>query len=587
MKKIIYSIILLVIVSSCSLFNSKDKIELIPFSQKGKYGYFDLNGKIAINPQFENASAFRNGLALVSILNNNELKWGFIDNHGKFVINAVYKSATVFQDDLAWVVNENSSPSAINKDGEVQFTQKDASEVRLFSENLAAYSITDSLDSSSWGFVDKSGITSIMPQFSDVGYFSDDKCAVQNKDGKWGYIDKTGKIIINYQFDSATKFENGKAIVASDNKRGVIDSSGKYLINPQFDYIITDDDLFLITQDNKVGWCDAAGKFVINPQFDKGFNFGKFDLAAIESGEKFGYIDPLGKIVINPQFDFATSFFEGTAIVKLGDKFGLIDKDGKYKVNPQFDDIGNDLFCYLYDYNSTYDSIKTDFFDINSILNIIDFDSPESLNLNDNFQTIATKLNLTKEDFSYSKYHLISSKKINDIATYEFYLYGNAIASNAYNYDSFITKEIPEAYTFKILLNENSSDKLESVLNGFIDKLKNYDLVKKGIYQGNYSSVYKSKNGIYVGIYLNHDGKLEITICNPSFDIATIINLISSEDVSGDGYEYGYDAYMNEGEEDMPYEPSEYENNIQWPSQYEDDYPEVETIDTVAVEPGY
>ena len=44
---------------------------------------------------------------------------------------------------------------------------------------------------------------------------------------------------------------------------------------------------------------------------------------------------------------------------------------------------------------------------------------------------------------------------------------------------------------------------------------------------------------------------------------------------------------MNEGEEDMPYEPSEYENNIQWPSQYEDDYPEVETIDTVAVEPGY
>ena len=86
MKKIIYSIVLLVIVSSCSLFNSKDKIELIPFSQKGKYGYFDLNGKIAINPQFENASAFRNGLALVSILNNNKLKWGFIDNYWKIFV---------------------------------------------------------------------------------------------------------------------------------------------------------------------------------------------------------------------------------------------------------------------------------------------------------------------------------------------------------------------------------------------------------------------------------------------------------------------------------------------------------------------
>jgi hypothetical protein len=196
-----------VLLVGCNLFNSSKKIELIPFLQKDKYGYFDLEGKIVINPQFQYASAFRNGIALVKTTGD-EGKWGYIDKDGKFVINATYKDATVFQEGIAWVVSENSIPTAIDPKGEIKFTLKDAENVRLFSDELAAFSKPDST-STIWGFVDKSGNQVVSPQFTEVGDFSNDKCAVKNKEGKWGFIDKSGKIIINYQFDSAEKFVDG------------------------------------------------------------------------------------------------------------------------------------------------------------------------------------------------------------------------------------------------------------------------------------------------------------------------------------------------------------------------------------------
>ncbi len=118
MKKLLMIIAPLLFIG-CSFFKSSKDIELIPYAQKDKYGYFDLEGKIVINPQFEFATVFREGLALVRTTGEKG-KWGYIDKDGKFVINATYKNATVFQEGLAWVVIENSAPSAIDKNGEIK-----------------------------------------------------------------------------------------------------------------------------------------------------------------------------------------------------------------------------------------------------------------------------------------------------------------------------------------------------------------------------------------------------------------------------------------------------------------------------------
>ena len=327
MKKNIILFVCLSTLVSCNLFKSSVELELIPYLEKDKYGYFDLDGKIVISPQFSEASAFREGLALVKLSNDKgeEGKWGYIDNKGKIVINATYKSATVFQNGLAWVVSENSAPSAIDKNGEIKFTLKDAQEVQLFSEDLAAFSIVDSTSSSGvkWGFVDNTGNQVINPQFNRVGKFKEGKCAVSNKEGKWGYIDKTGKIVINNQFDKAALFTDGNAVVYMNNKAGVIDTDGKYVINPQYTGAMNDDEMFIVSQEGKIGWCDKEGKFVINPQFEDGSPFKGNKLTCIKSAGKYGYIDKESKIVINPQFDKAFPFVGKVAIVNSGGKYAI------------------------------------------------------------------------------------------------------------------------------------------------------------------------------------------------------------------------------------------------------------------------
>ena len=306
--------------NSCGNKVNKDvtDLDLFPVKTGDKFQYIDSDGKVVINPQFQDATVFRNGLALVKS-DGKEPKFGFIDKEGKMVINSMYKYATVFSEDIAWVVQEKGAPTSINKKGEVITSLGNASVVNLYKEGLASFAVTDK-EETKWGFVDKTGKVVINPQFKSTKNFSDGKCAVQNNDGKWGYIDKEGKIVISYQFENANGFNNGKAVVVSGEKCGLIDNTGKYIINPQFQSIFYDGDLYYIRQNDKFGWCDKDGKMVINPQFDDAYPFGNNELAAVNSGEKWGYVDKKGKYVINTQFDDAFPFNGKIALVKSSGK---------------------------------------------------------------------------------------------------------------------------------------------------------------------------------------------------------------------------------------------------------------------------
>ena len=108
MKKtaqLVAAIVATSILSSCGGGgDSISEVNLIPVKSWNDFQYIDKEGKIVINPQFSEATIFRNGLALVRT-SGDEPKWGFISEDGKFAITANYKSATVFSDDLALVVS--------------------------------------------------------------------------------------------------------------------------------------------------------------------------------------------------------------------------------------------------------------------------------------------------------------------------------------------------------------------------------------------------------------------------------------------------------------------------------------------------
>lgn len=128
----------------------------LPIKKGSKYGYVDKNGKIVINPEFDLATEFSEGLAAVMIFitdTNSKLgytnKLGYIDKTGKMVIKPQF--------DLA----------------------------ADFSEGLAAIMI-----GGKFGYIDKTGKIVIRPQF-DLAFRFTKESAMVNIGDRWFHINKT------------------------------------------------------------------------------------------------------------------------------------------------------------------------------------------------------------------------------------------------------------------------------------------------------------------------------------------------------------------------------------------------------------
>ena len=320
-KSFLLTAITVVIFSACGGSSEEIDTSLIPVESNDKWGYVDEKGNFGINPQFEDAYFFCDGLARVQ---NSEGQWGYINKKGEFVINAKYLRATDFSDGLAFVVAEGEAPTCINKKGEKQFVLQDAQFVFPYHEGLALVYVKEK----GCGYVDKKGNYAINPQFDYAGYFHDGLARFENGD-QWGFVDKKGNYAINPQFDYAGDFHDGLAPFKNGKQCGFVDKKGKIVINPQF--------------------YDTDG-------FSEG-------LAPVMQNDKAGYIDKDGKFVINPQFENASRFIGDIAFVESGRKWGFIGKDGQYKVNPQFESLKDPVK------NFRQEGVETDFFDLSAFTN--------------------------------------------------------------------------------------------------------------------------------------------------------------------------------------------------------------------------
>ena len=138
-----------------SLYSHFYHLELTPMIYiDGKYGYTDKEGKIVIEPQYDGAGTFSEGLAKVEING----KYGYINKRGKMVIEPQY--------DLAW----------------------------RFSEGLASVKINGK-----HGYIDKRGKIVIEPQYDLAGDFREGLALVEiNRNPV--YIDKHGNVVTELEY---------------------------------------------------------------------------------------------------------------------------------------------------------------------------------------------------------------------------------------------------------------------------------------------------------------------------------------------------------------------------------------------------
>lgn len=244
---------------------------------KGKQGFMNRDGEIVIDPIFQRAYPFSDGLAAVQM----QEAWGFIDTTGRVVI-------------------------------EPRFVM-----VGFFSEGLAYF--RDQRFTDPWGYIDKTGQVVIEPQFDTAEQF-------RNGIARVGFETARSNILTRI------------ADVGMQCDYRFIDRSGAFVPEPSPTHYTTGEpgELIQFTKNGLVGYLNAQGEVVIEPQFKSGLAFSD-GLARVCKEDLFGYIDKQGKWVIPPRFEYASDFSEGLAGVPLGEKgWGFIDRTGTVVIPARF-----------------------------------------------------------------------------------------------------------------------------------------------------------------------------------------------------------------------------------------------------------
>jgi hypothetical protein len=297
-----------VLSSSVSLVAAESESSLlIPVGHEGKSGYINTDGKVVIDFQFEIATHFSEGLALVM----GRDKCGYIDRSGKLVIP--YHHCYIFEDfheGLAVVsFSRHGKRHYMNTQGKllkgVEFAFAED-----FSEGLAAVKPRQE-GKCCWGYINKDGHFVIPPQFEHFADSFSEGVAYVQLGGKIGFINKQGKFVISPQFEAAEGFSEGLAPVKLNDKWGFIDHEGKLVIPPQFEYARSfSDGLAAVCADaNKCGHVNRQGEWVVPPKYKQTYPF-RDGYAEVVDGY-VGFVDTSGNEVLPVKYSEGSNLGEG------------------------------------------------------------------------------------------------------------------------------------------------------------------------------------------------------------------------------------------------------------------------------------
>lgn len=267
------------------------------------FGYLDPSGKEVIAPQFCCAEPFRQGIARVAVKSSRGV--GFVGIDGAFEIEPRFDEATNFEDGLA-VVCENEKYGVLDRAGKFVATPR-FDYVWNFSEGLARFRVGDKI-----GFIDQVGKIAIEPSFEGAWEFAEGLAPVQI-DGNWGFIAKDGRFSIGPQFYSASSFSSGTAEVEDWESAGPyrVDRTGARVAEVDAQEGLASAKEPRLERSYRVGlWGfeNEAGDLVIPAIFHSAGEFSN-GLARVANEEGlWGYIDAKGEVLIPLQFSNCRDF---------------------------------------------------------------------------------------------------------------------------------------------------------------------------------------------------------------------------------------------------------------------------------------
>ena len=323
---------------------------------KFSVGYINNRGDQVIEPQFEEADWFFDGLAVAQTGG----RWGLIDTQGHWAVAPEWTLADRFSSGLAQVSRRSGRRSEelfvdargrIAVEGIVGFPLG-------FDEGLC---VVRTEDASSCSLINSKG-ERLHGEFEHLGPIVDGLVNAR-KEGLRGYFDVVGgdwRIPPQFDCEHVGAFQEGLARAGRDGKYGFIDLDGNFIIDPIYESVrdFSEGLAAFGTNEHCYGYLDRNGstKFRLkNAWYCSAFSEGLVEVRIEEpKGEtKAGFMNPDGEFIIPPQFESTTPFRNGLSLVGKDWDTGYIDQQGEYVWKGKY------VRCGLW-YNQPYHSYPCD-----------------------------------------------------------------------------------------------------------------------------------------------------------------------------------------------------------------------------------
>lgn len=339
---------------------------LLKYQKNGKYGLIDFEGKIIIEPEYDNIYALE-GIEK-SIIIEKDGKKGLVNTSlGEIIIPVQYLDISSLTDtyDNGYIVkNENNKLGIISADKKKILEEK-YDDIKHITGNdyyvVVDNGITEVIDytgqvildkgfdsiegidlnnfiiikNSNYGVINKDGETLIDANYSNIKYAFSNYYIVQ-KDSKYGIIDVQNNILIDDKYENITYIKEADLFEAEreDYKTDIIDrnfnvilenvivselniENGYMRIRENEDYIyynfkleektnkevLATNTLFLVKENGKYGFENKDGNKIVDCIYDDATEQNEFGYCAIKKDGLWGAIKSDGTIIVKPSLN--------------------------------------------------------------------------------------------------------------------------------------------------------------------------------------------------------------------------------------------------------------------------------------------
>lgn len=160
-------------------------------------------------------------------------KWCYLDCENESLRAGQYDDASSFQDGTA-VVRQGAAWTLIDMDGNTA-VEHPFTDIKLHGNGDYSYGgLMIACADGQWGIYQSNGTEVADFSARDMDVYLGDYIAYQDASGLWGFVDRKGNIVIEPRFAQAKSFSGGLAAVFDGSSWGFVNNKGELAVDYQF-----------------------------------------------------------------------------------------------------------------------------------------------------------------------------------------------------------------------------------------------------------------------------------------------------------------------------------------------------------------